>query len=126
MDESGTVRVLVVDDQEPFRAAATAVVTHTGGFTLVGAATSGEDAVRRGPALRPDLVLMDLRLPGVDGVEAARRLRAVCPDVLVVVFSTYYPGDLPAAVRTTEVAGYFHKSALRPALLRDIWRARLS
>ncbi|GAA3382610.1 response regulator [Cryptosporangium minutisporangium] len=124
MEGEATVRVLVVDDQEPFRAAATAVVTHTGGFALVGTAISGEDAVHRGPLLRPDLVLMDLRLPGVDGVEAARRLHTVCPGVLVVVFSTYHPRDLPTAVATPEVAGYFHKSALRPTLLRSIWSTR--
>ena len=68
------VRVLIVDDQEPFRRAMGAVVDATDGFVVVGSATSGEESLTAAAELRPDLVLMDINLPGIDGIEAARRL----------------------------------------------------
>jgi DNA-binding NarL/FixJ family response regulator len=83
------VRVLVVDDQEPFRRAAAAVVVVTPGFVLVGQAASGEDAVEAVGRLAPDLVLMDLVLPGIDGTVATQRIRAAHPAVRVVLLSTY-------------------------------------
>jgi DNA-binding NarL/FixJ family response regulator len=68
------VRVLTVDDQEPFRRAMSAVVGETDGFVVVGSASSGEEALALAADLRPDLVLMDVHLPGIDGIEATRRL----------------------------------------------------
>ena len=72
--EQKPVRVLIVDDQAPFRVAARAVVALTDGFEVVGEAATGEAAVDAARALAPDLVLMDLRLPGIDGQEASRRI----------------------------------------------------
>ena len=84
-----TVRVLLVDDQEPFRLAAAAVVAATPGFQVVGEAASGEDAVTAVDRLEPDLVLMDLVLPGMDGSAATARIRAEHPSVRVLLLSTY-------------------------------------
>ena len=67
------VRVLIVDDQEPFRRAMAAVVGETDGFVVVGSASSGEESLRMAATLRPDLVLMDVALPGIDGIEATGR-----------------------------------------------------
>ncbi len=64
-----TVRVLIVDDQEPFRAVAREVVEAAGDFEVVGEAASGEESVDLAQALRPDLVLMDVNLPGMDGTD---------------------------------------------------------
>ena len=69
------VRVLVVDDQALFRRVMSAVVDETEGFVLVGCAASGEESIVTAGVLRPDLVLMDVNLPGIDGMEATRRLR---------------------------------------------------
>jgi DNA-binding NarL/FixJ family response regulator len=71
------VRVLIVDDQVVFRDAAHAVIDATAGFASIGDASSGEDGVEQAERLRPDLVLMDVRMPGIGGVEAARELRWV-------------------------------------------------
>ncbi len=71
----GVVRVLLVDDQAAFLRAMTGVVQETPGFEVVGAATSGEESVRLARALLPDLVLMDVNLPGIDGWRLPGRLR---------------------------------------------------
>src|SRR3954465_9718875 len=84
-----TVHVVVVDDQAPFRQAMAAVVGATDGFAVVGEAVSGEDSVTACSELRPDLVLMDVNLGGIDGVEATRRLRALPSPPVVLLLSTY-------------------------------------
>ena len=72
-----TVRVLIVDDQVPFRRAAQAVVESTDSFVVIGAVATAEDALASVAELEPDLVLMDVNLPGIDGMEASRRLRGI-------------------------------------------------
>jgi two-component system invasion response regulator UvrY len=91
----GPVRVLVVDDQRPFRLVAAAVLARTPGFLLVGEAATGEEAVTLADALRPDLVLLDVRLPGISGVEAAASIVARVPGTVVVLCSSYAGADLP-------------------------------
>ena len=71
-----TVRVLIVDDQEPFRMAARMVVEATDGFDVVGEAETGEDSVAMAAELAPDLVLMDVNLPGINGLDATRQILA--------------------------------------------------
>ena len=76
------IGVLTVDDQPLFRSAAAAVVDATPGFEAVGEASSGEEALRLSSELRPDLVLLDVRMPGIDGIETARRLAATRPETV--------------------------------------------
>jgi DNA-binding NarL/FixJ family response regulator len=118
------VRLLVVDDQRPFRVAAARVVARTPGFELVGQAETGEDAVTAAVALRPDLVLMDVHLPGISGIEAAELVAGAVPDAVVVLCSTYRRDDLPFPLESPGVAAYLHKEELRPSALRELW-ARL-
>ena len=75
-----TVRVLVVDDQAPFRMAARMVLKRAEGFELVGEAATGEEAVDRVAELAPDLVLMDINMPGINGIEATRQIVAAKPE----------------------------------------------
>lgn len=119
------VRVLVVDDRAPFRIAAAAVLARTPGFLRVGEAASGEEAVALAAALRPDLVLMDVRLPGISGVEAAAQVVAHAPGTVVILCSTYARADLPFPIDAPGVAGYLHKEELRPSALRELWDAAM-
>lgn len=115
------VRVLVVDDQPSYLDVACAVVEMTPGFALVGTASSGEEAVEAAPRLRPDLVVMDVRLPGIDGITAAHRIRASAPAPVVLLVSTYDIQDLDPE-RVADLP-YLSKSALLPASLAAVWRA---
>jgi DNA-binding NarL/FixJ family response regulator len=116
--------VLVVDDQRPFRAVAAAVLQRMPDFALAGEAETGEDGVRAAAALRPDLILMDVRLPGIDGVEAAGQIHATSPASVVVLCSSYALADLPVRLDEPGVAAYLHKEELRGQALRELW-ARL-
>ena len=115
------VPVLIVDDQAPFRRAARAVVTATPGFEVVGEAESGEEAVEMADAMSPGLVLMDINLPGINGIEATRRITAAHPGAVVMLLSTYQAGDLPADADSCGAAAYVHKEDFGPALVRELW-----
>lgn len=117
------VAVLVVDDQQPFRGAARALLAQCPQFELVGEAASGEEAVNLAPRLRPTLVLMDLNMPGMGGIEATRRLLQVHRDVVVVLCSTYSTADLPAEATTCGARAYVDKGDLAPEVLTRVWAA---
>jgi DNA-binding NarL/FixJ family response regulator len=115
------VGVLIVDDQEPFRRAAAAVVSSTDGFVMVGAVGSGEESVGAVLASSPDLVLMDVRLPGIDGMEATRRIRALPSPPLVVLVSTYDRAEFGDEVARCGAGGYVTKSAFDADALSRLW-----
>jgi DNA-binding NarL/FixJ family response regulator len=115
------VRVLAVDDQDVFLQAAHAVVDATDGFLWAGAAVSGREAVGLINHLCPDLALVDVRMPGLDGLETSRRLLSRDPDLVVVLVSVESPDDLPAATRSCGAVAYLRKQELSAATLRDIW-----
>jgi two-component system, NarL family, invasion response regulator UvrY len=117
-----TVSVLIVDDQLPFRAVARTVIGLTAGFVVAGEAETGEEAVARAQAQPPDLVLMDINLPGINGIEATRRIRAAHPDVAVILLSTYSETDLPDDAREVGAIAYVHKEDFGPALVRELWQ----
>jgi two-component system, NarL family, invasion response regulator UvrY len=112
-----TVGVLIVDDQAPFRLAAAAVVRATKGFSVLGEARSGEEAVELTDALDPQLVLMDINMDGIGGIEATRRITGAHPGVRVVLLSTYDVDSLPADVATSGATAYVHKEQFGPDIL---------
>jgi two-component system invasion response regulator UvrY len=121
---AGAVPVLVVDDQAPFRLAARSVVRRAEGFELVGEAGSGEEALELVAALEPALVLMDINMPGINGIETTRRLLPEHPDVVVFLCSTYPLADLPAEAATSGARAYVNKEDLSPANLTRLWEQR--
>ncbi len=116
------VRVCVVDDQASFRRATAATLDAMDGFVMVGECASGESAVELIRDHGVDIVLMDIHMPGMGGIEATLRIRAENPDLTIVLMSTYDLEDLPAAALTCGAATYLHKEHLSPELLSRIWR----
>jgi DNA-binding NarL/FixJ family response regulator len=120
---AANVSVLVVDDQATFRQAMVAVVDATDGFEIVGQAASGETALRACAELQPDLVLMDVNLPGIDGVEATRRLRGLPSPPVVLLLSTYDADTADGFISDCGAAAYVLKSEFGPDRLLSAWAA---
>jgi two-component system invasion response regulator UvrY len=114
------VGVLIVDDQQPFREVAGTLVGLLPGWHVVGAVDSGEDAVRAARQTNPDLILMDMNLPGISGMEATRQITAAQSGVLVVLVSTYAADDLPEDALSCGAAAYVRKEDLTPRALRAL------
>jgi DNA-binding NarL/FixJ family response regulator len=112
------VRVLAVDDQCFFREVERDVVEATPGFRLVAEVSSGEAALAAVADVAPDLVLMDVRMPGIDGIEAARRIARDHPRIVVVLVSI---DDMPSDAGRAGSAAQIHKKDLSPQMLRALW-----
>jgi DNA-binding NarL/FixJ family response regulator len=115
--DSGQIRILLVDDHPVVRAGLTGMLAAEPDLAVVGEAASGDEAVALARRLRPAVILMDLRMPGADGVSATARIRAELPDVRIMVLTTYdTDADILRAVEAG-AAGY---------LLKDLPRAELA
>jgi DNA-binding NarL/FixJ family response regulator len=120
MPDDHGVRVLTVDDQERFRSAARLLLEATPGFCSVAEASTGEDGVAAALRQDIDLVLMDVRLPGIDGIEATRRVRLLRPRTEVVLVSAT-AAELPSDAAECGALAVLAKDELRPSVLIDLW-----
>jgi DNA-binding NarL/FixJ family response regulator len=118
-----TVRVLIVDDQEPFRMAARMVVEATDGFDVVGEAETGEDSVTMARELSPDLVLMDVNLPGINGLDATRQILVGSDTVVVLLLSTYEEEEYAPRAAECGAKAYIPKAVFGPDRLEAAWEA---
>ena len=116
-----SVRVLIVDDQEPFRSAARMVVELTDGFEVAGEAASGEEGIALIEDLEPDLILMDIKMPGMDGIEATRQIVADDEDAKVVVLSTYAAEEYEQFALDAGAVAFISKSDFGPVELAEAW-----
>ena len=116
------IRVLVVDDHAMVRAGLVEVLAADGDIEVVAQAANGELAVAEAAATKPDVVLMDLSMPVVDGVEATRRVMAVAPTTRIVVLTSFADHDRVRRALEAGAVGYQLKDA-EPATLRDAVRA---
>jgi DNA-binding NarL/FixJ family response regulator len=103
------VRVLLVDDDDLMRAGIRAVLSSDETIDVVGAAADGRAAVEQAIAFRPDVVLMDVRMPGLDGIAATRELLAVSPDVRVVILTTFEQDDYVFGALSAGASGFLLK-----------------
>jgi len=121
IEGTATVGVLIVDDQAPFRDVARTVVALSPGFDVVAEAASGEEAIAAADDRHPDLVLMDINLPGINGLEATRKIVDDHPETIVILLSTYTRDDLPEDARACGAVRYVHKEDFSPLILRETW-----
>jgi two-component system, NarL family, invasion response regulator UvrY len=113
-----------VDDQAPFRSAARAVLRRLDGFEFAGEASSGPEAIELVDRLRPALVLMDINMPEMSGIEATRQITAAHPEVVVILCSTYDAADLPPAAAASGAAAYVNKERLSSGTILRLWEQR--
>jgi two-component system, NarL family, invasion response regulator UvrY len=122
-DTADTVTVLAVDDQAIFLRTARSLIAATPGFEQVGEARSGPEALELAAVLHPDLVLLDVRMPGMDGLETARRLVQADPSTMVVLISLEEVPELPSSASDVGAAAYVRKQDLSTRKLRELWAA---
>jgi DNA-binding NarL/FixJ family response regulator len=118
-----TIRIVTVDDQPPFREAARALVTGTPGFELVGESADGEGALQVVHDADPDMVILDVRMPGIDGIELAHRLIAEDPTRVIVLVSSADVRPLSGLAWSSGADALVCKHWLTPHLLRGLWAA---
>jgi DNA-binding NarL/FixJ family response regulator len=112
---------MTVDDQMFFQQAAHALVDTLEGFEIVGEPPNGYAALELAPIADPDLVLIDIRMPGLDGIEVARRLNAEDPTRVIVLASSTHPNEFAQLARECSAAALVHKQWLTPRFLRGLW-----
>ena len=117
------VKILAVDDHRAFREVLRDLITAAPGFVLVGQASSGEEAVRAAERLTPELVFMDVAMPGMGGIAATHAILSRRPDVVVVLISVDDPTLHPDARALGDAVVYARKQDLRPQQLKQIWEA---
>jgi len=120
MTEKKLIRVLVADDHPVVREGLSAIVDVEDDIVVVGQAWDGEEALRQARQLRPDVVLMDLKMPNMDGVAAIERIRAELPDTRVLVLTTYADEEYIMAGIRAGARGYLLKDASPDELVRAI------
>lgn len=114
------IQVLVVDDQSAFRVAVRRLLAHASGFQLAGEAENATQAVALTTSLQPDVVLMDINLPDISGVDATRLLIGAARTTTVILLSTYPAADLPPDVESCGALAYLHKEDLSMETLRAL------
>ena len=119
-EQRSALRVVVADDHPVYREGLAMVLGSLDGVTVVGEASDGLEAVERAEELRPDVVLMDLSMPGLNGVEATRRVRAALPDTQVLVLSMHEGADSVLAALRAGARGYLVKGATKHEVARAL------
>ncbi|MCS7089759.1 MAG: response regulator transcription factor [Verrucomicrobiota bacterium] len=114
------IKVTIVEDNEKLRETLARVIGRTEGFECVGSFASAEDALRAVPQIKPDVVLMDINLPGLNGVECVRRLKEQCPETQFIMLTVYEDTDNIFNALAAGATGYLLKRSTRTELLQAI------
>jgi DNA-binding NarL/FixJ family response regulator len=122
MTRSDRIRVVVVDDSAAARSAIEDAVVQAGEFELVASLASGEEALAVVPRVDPELVLLDIRMPGLDGHETSRLLRTGGSRARIVLVSAFGPFELSVGVESCGANAILHKGEVSPRRLSAVWR----
>ena len=122
MKAPAPIRLMLVDDHDFLRAGLRALIEEHADMLVVGEAGSGEEAVEQARRLRPDVVVMDLRLPGINGIEATRKIVRNDPSARVLVLTMDAPEDVLLDVFEAGASGYLRKTGMAPRVI-DALRA---
>ena len=114
------IRVLVVDDHDLVRTGISRMLEDIEGLQVIGQANSGEDAIRKARELRPDVVLMDVKMPGIGGLEATRKLLRSHPDLKVIAVTICEEDPFPTRLLQAGAAGYLTKGAALEEMVQAI------
>jgi len=114
------IRVLLADDHPAFRRGVRAILVTTEGMTVIGEADSGEQAVALALSLQPDVILMDLHMPPVGGIEATRRVLAASPHIAVLILTMYDDDDSVFAAMRAGARGYLLKGSAQDDIIRGV------
>jgi DNA-binding NarL/FixJ family response regulator len=120
VDLMAAIRVMIVDDHTVVRDGIAALLDRQDDIEVIGRAADGQEAVDRAPSIQPDLVLMDLRMPRMDGVEAMRRLRETMPELQFIVLTTFDTDEYIFEAIEAGARGFLLKDASREELFRAI------
>lgn len=117
---AGAVRVLIADDQDLLRTGTAMVLNAAAEITVVGEAATGSDAVRRAVALRPDVVLMDIRMPGMNGIEATRQIVESAPECRVLMLTTFDLDEYAFGALSAGASGFILKECAARELVEGV------
>jgi DNA-binding NarL/FixJ family response regulator len=113
-------RILVADDFEPWRSFVRQVLARCKSFEVIGEATSGAEAVQKAEELQPDLILLDISMPELNGIEAARRIRAIVPESKILFLTLLRSSDIAREALDAGAQGYVIKTDAESELLPAI------
>ena len=116
---SGALRVLIADDYEAVRVGLCAIL-RSADISVCAQAKNGEEAVEKSIQLRPDLVILDISMPGIGGIEAARQIRIFLPDVPILFFTTHNTPQLFAMAKSVGAQGFVTKDQVAVRLLEAV------
>jgi NarL family two-component system response regulator YdfI len=120
MSVQSPIRILIADDHRIVREGLRLILESQDGFALVGEAADGAEAVRMAEALKPDVILMDLRMPNMDGITAIKNIHATDPQAAIVILTTYNEDDLMIRGLRAGARGFLLKDTDRESLFRAI------
>jgi DNA-binding NarL/FixJ family response regulator len=115
-----SIRILIADDHPMYRHGVRSLLEHTEGLEVVGEATTGEEAVRLAHTLKPDVIMMDIRMPGIHGIEATRQIKAVHHDIQILMVTMFQDDASMLTALKAGARGYILKDAGKDVIIRAL------